>query len=158
MLAQSLEDNRLVPVNIVLGPKLTAIVVAPDEDTVQRIDDVDKAAAHLELRNLPILRVPLEARTVDASFEKRSEALDCADEAGNRLIVLNESVSTPRAQRPAPKKYLIVFIDQHILGMIRPEIPYITILQLFNGDVVRHIAESILNSALALEVQAARIN
>lgn len=46
-LGQGLEDARLISVDVVFHAQLRAVVVSPREHSVQAIQNVDKATAHL---------------------------------------------------------------------------------------------------------------
>ncbi len=83
--------------DVIFCAQLTCIVVAPDKDSIHSVDHVDEATAHLKNGHFRILKVPLKLRPVVAGLEEGREPLDRPDEAGHRLIVLNESIGAPGA-------------------------------------------------------------
>lgn len=69
--------------------------------------------------------------------------------------MLYEPIRTPSTQSPSPVKHLVILIYQDILRVVRPQISYIQILHLVNRGVFVYVFEFIINTALALEVEAA---
>ena len=92
---ERLHHARVIAVDVVLQPELRAVVVAPREDAVQLVDDVDEAAAHLEQGDVRVLEYGFQLWRVYAGLEEGRESLDAANEPGHCLKVVDEAVGAP---------------------------------------------------------------
>lgn len=144
---------RLVAVDVVLRPQLPSVVVAPGPHLGIAIDHVDESAAHVQLLNLLLERC-FKPGLFDAILEEGRVFLDSSDDSWELLVVLNESVGGPSAERPAPEEYIAVAPLNNVLAVIHDQVGNRYLLKVWHRRVIVDVLKLVLDTALALEVQA----
>ena len=135
-------ENRLIPMHVIFRSQLTSIVVSPRINVVRVVHDCDVSRAKCDMIHR-VFKVSLDFRAVYAWLEEGSEPLDAVYQGGNHLKLLNEAISGPCAQGPAPEHHLKSLVEQCKILTIWSDNP-INILVLKGSDRLKIFKRAIL--------------
>ena len=97
--------------HIIFRSQLPSIVVSPRINVVRIVHDCDVSGAERDMIHR-VFKGGLDFRAVDARLEEGSVPLDSVYQGGNHLKLLNEAISGPCAQGPAPEHHLESLVEQ----------------------------------------------